>query len=192
MLSRRFADFEAHARSGAWGRGEPEPALAHDIEGKTLGIIGFGRIGREVARRMQSIGMQPIWYDVFDQAPPDAPDCPYRPLDDLLRTSDFVSLHTDLNPTSRHLIGEREIGLMQSHAYFVNTSRGGAVDQRALTAALRTGSIAGAGLDVFEQEPPDPDEAIVSLPNVIALPREIRQIRRRFTVADKYWPVAGD
>ena len=170
MLARRLAQFEAHSRSGAWGREEPEPVLAHDIAGKTLGIIGFGRIGREVARRMQALGMRPIWYDVFDRAPPDAPDCPYRALDDLLGESDFVTIHTDLNPTSRHLIGEREIGLMRSSAYFINTARGGAMDQKALTAALERGAIAGAALDVLEQEPPDPDEPIVRLPNVITFP----------------------
>ena len=98
MLARRFPQFEAHARSGAWARGEPSPELAHDIAGKTLGIIGFGRIGREVARRMQALGMHPIWHDVFDRGPSGAPDCPYRAFDDLLHASDFVSIHTDLTP----------------------------------------------------------------------------------------------
>ena len=170
MLARRLMEFENFSRSGAWGRREQLPDLGHDIAGKTLGVIGFGRIGREVARRMQALGMRPIWNDVFDELPAGAPDVPFRPLDDLLREADFVTIHLNLSETSRHLIGEREIGLMRKTAYLVNTARGPVVDQKALTAALRDGSIAGAGLDVLEQEPPDAAEPIVELPNVITFP----------------------
>ncbi len=170
MLARRLMEFESFSRSGAWGRGEQLPELSHDIAGKTLGIVGFGRIGREVARRMQLLGMHPIWYDVFQELPPGAPDAPYRSLDALLRESDFVTIHMNLNETSHHLIGEREIGLMRQTAYLINTARGAVVDQRALRAALEAGAIAGAGLDVLEQEPPDADEPIVRLPNVITFP----------------------
>ena len=170
MLARRLPEFEAYSRRGGWGRKEPNPGLGHDIAGKMLGVIGFGRIGREVTRRMQGLGMQTIWYDRFDRAPPDAPGSDYRSLDDLLQESDFVTIHSDLNPSSHHLVGEREIGLMRQTAYIINTSRGGSVDQAALTAALAAGRIAGAALDVLEKEPPDPDEPIVRLPNVITYP----------------------
>jgi len=170
ILSRNLVEFERYSRSGGWGRREPYPALAHDPAGQTLGIIGFGRIGREVARRGQQLGMRTIWYDIFDDPPADAPAAEKAALDELLRQSDFVSIHTDLNPGSRHMIGAREIGLMKPSAYLINTSRGPAVDQQALTAALQTNQIAGAALDVLEQEPPDPDEPIVTLPNVITFP----------------------
>ncbi len=170
ILSRNLVEFERYSRSGGWGRREPYPGLAHDPAGHTLGVIGFGRIGREVTRRGQQLGMRTIWYDIFDDPPADAPTSEKVELDELLRQSDFVSVHTDLNPGSRHMIGAREIGLMKPSAYLINTSRGPAVDQQALTAALQSNQIAGAGLDVLEQEPPAPDEPIVKLPNVITFP----------------------
>ena len=170
MLARRIPEFQAYVQAGGWAGGAPEPPLAHDIAGKTLGVIGFGRIGRQVTRRMLSLGMRTIWYDQFDEAPADAPQSRYRPLDDLLRESDFVSIHANLDASSRHLIGERELGLMRQTAYLVNTARGAVVDQRALTAALEAHTIAGAALDVLEREPPDPDEPILGLPNAIVLP----------------------
>lgn len=198
MLSRRLFEFENYSRSGAWGRREQPPALAHDIAGKVVGVIGFGRIGREVARRMQALDMRPIWYDVYDELLPGAPDVPFRPLDDLLRESDFVTVHMDLNETSRHLIGAREIGLMKETAYLVNTARGPVVDQKALTEALQSSSIAGAGLDVLEQEPPDAAEPIVKLPNVISFPHigtsthETRRAMRELSVANAIAVLNGE
>ena len=116
-LARRLWEFEAFSRSGAWARREPLPPLAHEISGKVLGVIGFGRIGREVARRMQAIGMRIVWYDIFEGASTatidDVEDAPYRPLDDLLRESDFVTIHTNLTADSYHLIGARELALMK-------------------------------------------------------------------------------
>ena len=188
MLSRGLMQFEAYSRSGAWGRREPQPPLAHDPQGKTLGIIGFGRIGREVARRASAFDMNLIWYDVFDQAPADAPAAERVEMDDLLRAADFVTVHTDLNNSSRHVIGARELSLMKPSAYLINTSRGPTVDQKALQAALESGQIAGAGLDVLEREPPDPDEEIVKLPNAITFPHigtateETRRFMREMAV----------
>ena len=170
ILSRRLLEFERFARSGAWARREPMPDLAHDIAGKTLGVVGFGRIGREVTRRMLALGMNAVWYDIFEGPPPDAPAAPRRPLDDLLREADFVSIHMDLNDSSRHLVGARELALMRPDAYLVNTARGGVVDQAALTTALQENRIAGAGLDVLAPEPPDPDDPILTLPNVVIFP----------------------
>ena len=197
ILSRGLMGFEAYNRSGAWGRRERQPALAHDPQGKTFGVIGFGRIGREVARRMNAFGMNVLWYDIFSDAPADAPPAQRRELDDLLRESDFVSVHTDLNDSSRHVVGERELSLMKPSAYLINTSRGGTVDQRALQRALEAGQIAGAGLDVLEQEPPDADEPIVKLPNVVSFPHigtateETRYAMRRLACQNVAAVVSG-
>jgi lactate dehydrogenase-like 2-hydroxyacid dehydrogenase len=197
MLARRLPEYARFVRSGAWARREPLPELAHDIAGKTLGVVGFGRIGREVARRMQLLGMQPIWYDVFDRLPPGAPQVPYRPLDELLAAADFVTIHMDLNDSSRHLIGARELGLMRPTAHLVNTARGGVVDQSALASALREGRLAGAGLDVLEQEPPAPAEPILALPNIIAFPHmgtathETRKAMRELAVDNVLAVLAG-
>ena len=197
LLARRLLEFERYARSGAWARREPMPALAHDIAGKTVGVVGFGRIGREVTRRMLALGMNAVWYDIFEDPPPDAPAVPYRPLDDLLREADFVSVHMDLNDSSRHLIGAREIALMRRDAYLVNTARGGVVDQAALTAALQDNRIAGAGLDVLAPEPPDPGDPILALPNVVIFPHmatathETRKAMRGLAVDNVIAVLAG-
>ena len=197
MLSRHLMEFEAYSRSGGWGRREPYPGLAHDPAGHTLGLVGFGRIGQEVARRGIAQGMRVLWYDIFDDPPADAPAAERRTLDELLAESDFVSVHTDLNQSSRHMISAREIGLMKPSAYLINTARGPAVDQKALHDALAAGQIAGAGLDVLEQEPPDPDEPIVKLPNVITFPHigtateETRRAMRGLAVTNVVSVVSG-
>lgn len=170
-LARRLFANEAHVRTGGWAARKRPPALGFDVRGKTLGIVGYGRIGREVATRAPAFGLEVVFNDTaFDRAPAGAPQVPFRALDDLLRESDIVTLHTDLNPTSRHLIGARELELMKPTAVLINTSRGPVVDQRALAAGLRDGAIAAAALDVLEQEPPDPAEEIVALPNVLTFP----------------------
>ncbi len=181
-LARRLFDNERYARSGGWARGEPPPDLGTDVDGKTLGVVGFGRIGQEVTRRMQTFGMRTLWYDAIADPHPKAPASRYRPLDKLLRHSDFVTLHADLNEASRHLIGTEELQFMKPTAYLINTARGGLVDQRALTEALRCGAIAGAALDVLETEPPAPGEPLLDLPNVVCLPHigtATTQTRRR-------------
>ena len=201
-LSRRLFEFGAYASSGAWARGEPQPPLARDIAGKTLGVVGYGRIGREVARRMRALGMRVVWHDVSG-APAladgeDAPDAERRTLDELLRESDYVSVHANLTPQSRRLIGARELALMRPGAYLVNTARGPVVDQAALTEALRSGAIAGAGLDVLETEPPDPDDPIVRLPNAIVLPHigtateETRRAMRELAVTNLIAALRGE
>lgn len=197
MLSRGLMGFEQYNRSGGWGRREPQPKLAHDPQQKTLGIIGFGRIGKEVARRAHALKMNVIWYDVFEEAPSGSPEGTYRPMDDLLREADFVTMHTDLNPTSFQLIGARELALMREDAYLINTSRGPVIDQKALLEALENDAIAGAALDVLEDEPPDPDERIVKLPNVISFPHigtateETRRAMRGMAVENLINVLAG-
>jgi len=169
-LSRRLFQNEAYSRSGGWARREPPPAAGFDLAGKTLGVVGFGRIGKEVTRRVQPFGVRVVFNDLFEEPPADAPRIPYRPLDALLGEADIVTLHVDLNPTSYHLIGARELGLMKPTAYLINTSRGPVVDRPALTAALREGRVAGAALDVLEKEPPDPDEPLLAFPNLLSFP----------------------
>ncbi len=168
-LARRLPDAARFVREGHWAPGRPLPELGSDLRGKTLGIVGLGRIGRAVAQRAHGFGMRIVFHDVF-RDPGEDGFCEYRDFDDLLREADFVSLHVNLTDETKQLIGARELALMQPHAYLVNTARGQVVDQPALTEALREGRIAGAALDVLAQEPPAPDEPLLSLPNVIVLP----------------------
>ena len=167
-LARRLIDSERSVREGQWGRGAAQ--LGSDLKGKTLGIIGLGRIGREVARRAQPFGMQVCFHDQFREPGADFAYCLYRDLDDLLREADFLSLHVNLSDETRHSIGARELALMKPTAYLINTSRGQVIDQPALAEALRNGTIAGAALDVLEREPPAEDDPILGAPNVIVLP----------------------
>ncbi len=196
-LALRLRENEAHVRSGRWARRDPLPGLGIDLQGKTFGVIGFGRIGQEVTRRMQAFKMRTIWYDVFDTPHPSAPASEYRPLDQLLAEADFVSLHTNLDSSTRHLIGEAQLAKMKPTAYLVNTARGGLVDQAALTEALQGGVIAGAGLDVLESEPPAADELIYTLPNVVCYPHigsathETRRAMRELAVENLLAVLAG-
>jgi glyoxylate reductase len=169
MLARRIPEAETFVREGNWRPGR-SLGLGIDVRGKTLGIVGFGRIGRAVAERARPFGMRAIFHDVFDQADESFADCACVPLDDLLGQSDFVSLHVNLTPETAHFISNRELALMKPGTYLINTARGPVVDQAALTAALRNGTIAGAALDVLEKEPPDPPDPILSLPNALVLP----------------------
>ena len=168
-VSRRMPEQIDYVRT-VWGKASEAPPLGVDLAGRTLGIIGYGRIGRSVAQVMSVFGMRIVWHDVFEQSTDGVAGATYRPLDELLREADFVSIHTDLNPESRHLIGARELELMKPDAYLINTSRGAMVDQQALTDALRDKRIAGAGLDVLDPEPPAADEPLLSLPNVVVTP----------------------
>ncbi|MEX0785772.1 MAG: D-glycerate dehydrogenase [Dehalococcoidia bacterium] len=168
-LARRLPESERFVREGRWGKG-PGLELGSDLAGKTLGIIGLGRIGRAVATRARPFGMSVCFHDEVREPPDDASFCVYRELDDLLRESDFVSLHVNLTPETRAMVGARELALMRPEAYLINTARGPVVDQAALVEALEEGRIAGAALDVLEREPPAADEPILQLPNVIVLP----------------------
>jgi glyoxylate reductase len=168
-LARKVVEAAGLAREGQWATAG-RAIMGNDLRGKTLGIVGFGRIGRAVAQRARAFGMQMCFHDVFEDAGPEFADCAYRPLDDLLRESDFVTLHVNLTPETEKLIGARELALMKPTAFLINTARGPVVDQGALIEALREGRIAGAALDVLEREPPDADDPILSLPNAIVLP----------------------
>ncbi len=168
-ISRRLPEFATYTREGGWGV-RPGPAMGADVHGKTLGIVGLGRIGRAVARRASAFRLRVLFHDRFLDGGPEADIARYRALDDLLRESDYVTLHVDLNETSHAMIGARELALMKPTAFLINTSRGPVIDQEALTEALQRRQIAGAALDVLEQEPPRPDDPILKLENVMILP----------------------
>jgi glyoxylate reductase len=151
MLScaRRVEEASALLRSGAWRGWEPGQLLGRELDGATLGLIGFGRIGQAVAARARAFGMQVIYASprcTTDEAR-------HVRLDELLRTSDVVSLHCALHAETRHLIGARELALMKPTAVLVNTARGPIIDEEALADALHRGHLHGVGLDVYEEEP---------------------------------------
>ncbi len=167
-LARRLVESERLVREGQWMRGAAQ--LGVDLKGKTLGIIGLGRIGRAVARRAQAFGMRVCFHDQFRDAGPGFAFCTYRDLDDLLREADFVSLHVNLSDDTRGLIGARALALMKPTAYLINASRGEVIDQPALVEALEREKIAGAALDVLDREPPAPDDLIFRLSNALLFP----------------------
>ena len=168
--ARRMLENASFVTGGGWSRGEARPPLGFDLAGKTLGIVGFGRIGQAVARRALVFGMNVAYQDVLDDPRVGFETCLQCDIEDLLRRSDVVSLHVNLSPQTHHLIGHEQLEQMKSTAWLVNTSRGPVVDQAALVDALRRGAIAGAALDVLEEEPPALHDPILSLPNVILLP----------------------
>jgi glyoxylate reductase len=159
-IARRLPEGEAAVRSGEWTTWEPDWLLGRDVHGATLGIVGRGRIGDAVARRAEGFGMTVVHHSRSSGIP----------LEELLERADFVSLHVPLTPDTRHLIDAAALARMQPTAYLVNTARGGVVDQDALAAALRDGTIAGAALDVTDPEPLPPDDPLLDAPNLIVLP----------------------
>lgn len=165
-VSRQLVRQHTTVTAGNW-RGNSTPRV-HELSGKTLGIIGLGTIGKKTARRAAAFGMTINYYDIarLNEDAEDALGVRFRLLRELLRTSDVVTLHTPLNASTRHMIGADELALMKPDAIIVNTARGPVIDEAALHTALTTGVIAGAGLDVFEQEPPAPDNPLFGLDNV--------------------------
>ena len=145
--------------------------VGREVKGKTLGIIGLGRIGSLTARYAKCLGMKVIYYDVVRRREVEKLlDVEYKPLKELLRISDFISISVPLTETTKKLIGERELKLMKPSAYLINTARGAVVDTSALVKALREGWIAGAALDVFEEEPLPIDHPLTKMENVILTP----------------------
>ncbi|HEX2171267.1 MAG TPA: D-glycerate dehydrogenase, partial [Dehalococcoidia bacterium] len=169
--ARRLVESAEYVKRGDWRYWGPLVLLGHDVHHATLGIVGLGRIGLEMARRARGFDMR-ILYTSRDRKPAAeaAHGLTYRELPDLLAESDFVSLHVPLNDTTRHLFGAAELARMKPTAILINTTRGPVVDQRALTEALRSGRIGGAALDVTDPEPIDPDDPLLSLPNVTVIP----------------------
>lgn len=169
--ARRLVEADQYARSGGWKAWQWDLLWGADIHGKTLGVVGFGRIGRAVARRGRGFGMRVLYCDTVpaDAATERELNATATDLETLLRESDFVSLHTLLSPETRHLINERTLRLMKKTAILINAARGPVVDEAALVKALSERWIAGAGLDVFEEEPRI-HPGLLSLPNATLAP----------------------
>ncbi len=168
--ARRFGEGERLVRSRAWTGWGPLQLLGRDVAGSTLGLVGFGRIAQAMARRAHGFGMRVLyWNRARRPAEAEKLGAVYRDRDALLAESDFVSLHVAYTPDTHHLIGAAALARMKPTAVLVNTSRGPVVDERALVQALRRGTIAGAGLDVFEREPRLEPE-LYDLPNCVLLP----------------------
>jgi D-3-phosphoglycerate dehydrogenase / 2-oxoglutarate reductase len=157
---------DREVRAGLW-----QPRIRPGVWGRTVGIVALGRIGRAFATRCRGLGMRILAFDPATRPEEAAAlGVELRPLDDLLRESDFVSLHAPLGPSTRHMIDARALSLMKPGAFLINTARGGLVDEAALVRALADGTIAGAGLDVLEEEPPRPGSPLLALDNVLLAP----------------------
>jgi lactate dehydrogenase-like 2-hydroxyacid dehydrogenase len=169
MTARRAGEGERHLRGGHWTGWRPTHMMGTMVTGKTLGLVGFGRIARAVTKKaLDGFGMKVIFHDPL--VPAGALGAEPRPtLEALLGESDFVSLHCPALPETRHLMNAQRLGQMKKSGILINTARGDVVDEAALAAALRTGQIAAAGLDVFEREP-NVTPALLQMENVVLLP----------------------
>ena len=169
---RKLSWHHANVVTGKWRVGDFASHRLYELEGKTLGIVGLGTIGKKVARRAAAFGMRILYYDIARLAEDaeDALGVRFVLFPELLRTSDIVSLHVPLNAVTRNLIGARELAMMQPAAVLINTCRGPVVDETALHAALTGGRIAAAGLDVMVEEPPVANHPLFALENVTFTP----------------------
>jgi len=169
--ARRVVEADGFMRAGKYEGWAPMLFLGRDVHGKTLGLVGFGRIGQAMAQRGLGFNMKILYNDAI-RAPEElekAYNAEYRELPDLLRESDFVSLHVPLMESTHHLISDAQLELMKNAAILINTSRGPVVDEKALIRALEKGVISGAGLDVFEREP-EFEPGLERLANVVMVP----------------------
>jgi len=170
---RRVAEGDRWTRSGKWKTWGPMILLGHDIHHATLGIVGSGRIGIEIAKRARGFNMKILYYDVVRRKPEEEKELglEYVPnLHDLLAKADFVTIHVPLIAETRHMISTAEFAAMKPTAIFINTSRGPVVDQKALYQALKSGQIFAAGIDVTEVEPIPMDDPLLTLDNIIIAP----------------------
>jgi lactate dehydrogenase-like 2-hydroxyacid dehydrogenase len=159
-IARRLAEGEAFVRAGEWVTWEPGLMLGRDLHGATVGIVGYGRIGKAAGRRLEGFGCDVLTNTRADPAS----------LDELLERSDFVTVHCPLTPQTRGLIGEDALRRMKPTAYLVNTARGPIVDTNALARALHAGELAGAALDVTDPEPLPGDHPLLEAPNLLVVP----------------------
>jgi glyoxylate reductase len=178
-IARRVHDGDKSVKAGEW-----TPQWGHDVHGKTLGLIGCGRIGQAVAKRAAGFNMRVIAYDIA--CPPEVAGIEFVSLDEVLSRSDFLSLHAALTPQNRGLLGEEQLRKMKRDAYLINTARGPLIDEIALTKALKEGWIAGAALDVFSIEPLPADNPLRTAPNLLLAPHQAsfaRETGERVTTA---------
>jgi D-3-phosphoglycerate dehydrogenase len=181
-LIRKTVFFDQKVKSNEWDFRQGRPI--HRIKGKTLGLIGSGRIGLEVARRISAFGVRVMAFDPYLQKKPNGIEL--MDFDTVLKESDFISIHCPLNESTRHLLGEKEFQKMGKKPLIINTSRGPIIDETALIQALTKGQVSGAGLDVLEKEPPDPQNPLLKMENVIIAPHtsfyseeSISELKRR-------------
>ncbi len=168
--ARRLGEAERLLRSGRWDAWGPKQLIGPDVWGKTLGVVGFGRIGQAIARRTRGFDMDLVYHDRYRNEDAERElGARYLELEELLRTSDFVSIHTPLTPETTHLIGAEELNSMKPEAVLVNTSRGPVVDEAALADALAERRIFAVGLDVYENEP-EVHPKLLELENVVLAP----------------------
>jgi len=168
-LARRFVEAEGLTQAGRWREAQPLGHDAVELKGKTLGIVGLGDTGASLARRARAFEMDIVYNDVRPIDPPlvAALGARFLEKDELYRTADFVSVNVDYNATSANLIDARALGLMRPHARLICCARGGIVDEAALAAALNEGRLAGAGIDVFGEEPVPPGNPLLTARNVV-------------------------
>jgi len=181
-LIRKTAFFDQKVKSGQWDFRQGRPI--YRLKGRTMGLVGSGRIGLEVAKKIAAFGVKVIAFDPYLEKAPEGVEL--TDLDTVLKESDFISIHCPLNDSTRHLIGEREFKKMERRPLLINTSRGPIIDEKALIQALKEGRISGVGLDVLEKEPPDSQNPLLKMENVILSPhigfyseQSIRELKRR-------------
>jgi D-3-phosphoglycerate dehydrogenase len=181
-LIRKTAFFDRKVKSGQWDFHQGIPI--YRIKGKTLGLIGCGKIGLEVAKRISAFGVKVMTFDPYLDKAPEGVDL--KDFDTVLKESDFISIHCPLNDSTRHLIGEKEFKKMERKPLLINTSRGPIIDEKALIKALQNGLLSGAGLDVLEKEPPDSQSPLLKMENVVLSPHigfyseeSISELKRR-------------
>jgi phosphoglycerate dehydrogenase-like enzyme len=183
---RKLVAFHQNVSAGHWHRGVPRTVDIYEIEGKTVGIVGLGNIGQQVARRIKAFDARVIYYDLFRRSRNEEErlGVEYVPLNTLLETADIVSLHVPLNDSTRHMIGAGELSRMKPKGILINTCRGEVVDEAALINALQEHRIMAAGLDCQEKEPADPNSPLLKLPNVTLTPHNagptVDSYRKRF------------
>jgi gluconate 2-dehydrogenase len=170
--SRRIVELDRYVKEGTWIKGNDEKLFGADVHHATIGIIGMGRIGEAIAKRAKyGFDMDVLYYNRTRKHQAEEKfGVEYVSMDEVLKRSDFVVLMTPLTPETTHMIGQREFSLMKETAFFINASRGQTVDEQALIEALEMGKICGAGLDVYEKEPVDPNNPLLKMPNVVTLP----------------------
>jgi glyoxylate reductase len=171
-IARRVPEADRHIRAKGWVHAwGPRMYIGSDVHGKTLGILGMGRIGSAIAKRAQGFDMKVIYHDVYRREDlEEEMGITFMPKDEVIRAADFLSLHVPLTPETHHMIGAEEMSAMKKTAFLINTSRGPVVDEKALADALKDGVIAGAGLDVFETEPVSHDSPLLGLDNIVLTP----------------------
>lgn len=196
-VTRRVVEGDRYVREGRFTGWAPDLLLGSGLQGKLLGIVGFGRIGQAVARRAQAFGMNIAYYSRREHPEASIPDVSYVPnLDELLSRADVVSLHCPLTPETRHLLHRQRLFGMKRGAFLINAARGEVVDEAALVEALASGHLAGAGLDVYEREP-QVHPGLLALPNVVLLPhlgsatRETREAMADLVVANVLAVLSG-